>query len=253
MAELNAVEAAIDVFRAIVTTRKPNPHGDSVFDHSGLAPVLDSVAAKGVAGAVSTRALLDPYMRDISEVDPETMSPRHALEFWLNVYNAGALQQAVETSDSGVESVLRMPGAFSKRRVEVAGEHLSLDAIEHGKVRRFGDPRIHAALVCGSLSCPTLRSHPYQGETLDSDLDDQMRSFMRKGGAVPGGGESVRLSRIFYWYGGDFVRPQRMPTFIPASRRRLLDALRRWLPDELADASDVEFQSYDWSLACTVG
>jgi hypothetical protein len=57
-------------------------------------------------------------------------------------------------------SVLRMPGAFSAPFVTVAGERLSLDAIEHAKIRRFADPRIHAALVCGSVSCPTLRPPP---------------------------------------------------------------------------------------------
>ena len=46
-----------------------------------------------------------------------------------------------------------------------------LDDIEHGKVRRFGDPRIHSALVCGSVSCPTLRFEPYEGDRLDASAD----------------------------------------------------------------------------------
>ena len=57
------------------------------------------------------------------------------------------------------------PGAFDAPWAMVGGESLSLNDIEHGKIRRFRDPRIHAALVCGSVSCPTLRYEPF-GEDL---------------------------------------------------------------------------------------
>jgi hypothetical protein len=154
--------------------------------------------------------------------------------------------------------VLRVPGAFDRPVLDIAGEQLSLDAIEHGKIRRFGDPRIHGALVCGSVSCPTLRFEPYRGEELDSQLDDQMRRFLAGGGAqLDQGTGTVHLSRVFLWYGGDFTRPASMPTWLPARPAALPRVLLPWL-DESADwlasgPAAVKYQPYDWGLRCSVG
>ena len=106
--------------------------------------------------------------------------------------------------------------------IEVAGEKLSLIDIEHGKIRRFSDPRIHGALVCGSLSCPTLRPEPFVGSTLQEQLNDQMAQFLRLGGAVVDRDAGVlSLSRVFRWYGSDFVRPRIMPLLFPTRMHRV--------------------------------
>ncbi len=177
----------------------------------------------------------------------------------MNLYNAGALDLARRTWDAARGTVLRTPGGFDAPFVTVAGEDLSLDAIEHGKIRRFGDPRIHGALVCGSVSCPTMRPTPFTGAGLDAELDDQLRRFLAAGGATADRTEGVlRISRVFLWYGADFVRPHRMPTLLPASKRATRDALHPWLPDDMVQwvdtiAPKVAFQAYDWSLGCSVG
>ncbi|MFV1962642.1 MAG: DUF547 domain-containing protein, partial [Acidimicrobiia bacterium] len=170
----------------------------------------------------------------------------------LNLYNAGAVGLAIETLRMGTTSVLRVTGGFRRHLITVAGEELSLDAIEHAKIRRFGDPRIHGALVCGSVSCPTLRTTPYTGVDLDRQLDDQMKFFFTAGGATSGNDGRVLLSRVLLWYGSDFARPHRMPTFRPASKKRTLQAVRRWLPEHLREKEKVEYQDYDWGLGCAV-
>jgi len=205
-----------------------------------------------LAGLASNDRELAAYIAKMNTVDPDTLTREEALAFWLNLYNAGALQLAVRAHRARVESVLRVPGGFDRAIVEVAGEELSLDAIEHGKLRRFGDPRIHAALICGSVSCPTLRRTPYSGHGLDSELTEQMSYFVAQGGAIADGDSGVKLSRVFLWYGSDFVRPQRMPTFWPASKRSVLGALEDWISDDLSGRTKVSFQPYHWGLRCTV-
>jgi hypothetical protein len=134
---------------------------------------------------------------------------------------------------------------------------LSLEDIEHGKIRRFRDPRIHGALVCGSASCPTLRYQPYTGNAIDDQLDAQMRTFLSGGGATYDADSGhLLLSRVFLWYGADFVRPMRMPTWIPAGKRSVGKAVAKWLDPavaERANGATIGFQSYDWGLACSIG
>ncbi len=237
--------------------KRPTPRGAAPEpDHGSLAAILNAVQNRGVPVLPDLLGDLTDYMRALESVDPDDLDVSSALAFWLNLYNAGALRLAGEAFATGKNSVLRLPGGFTKPQVSVGGERLSLQHIEHGKIRRFRDPRIHSALVCGSASCPTLRYEPYRGDALDGQLDDQTRSFLAAGGAVIDNG-ALALSRVFLWYGSDFVRPHRMPTFVPAPRRKVAQALSPWLPEEQqrwfeAGRRKVGFQAYDWGLACSV-
>ncbi len=238
--------------------RRPAPSGSGTVDHAALDPILGAVAADGVDALPARRGDLAAYRTVLEDVDPDSLTPPEALAFWLNLYNAGALDLAAEAREQTRTTVLRVPGGFSRTWTTVAGEELSLDEIEHGKLRRLGDGRIHGALVCGAASCPTLRYEAYRGASLDAQLEDQMRSFLSSGGAIADRGQNrLLLSRIFLWYGADLVRPHRMPTWFPASRRRVYRALQRWLDPDLvtwveSTGAGIGFQPYDWSLACAV-
>lgn len=249
----NPLKVAWSIFRVINITRRPNPTGIGSVDHSQLGGILEVLASGGLEALVERDADLSAYLAKLSSADPDTLSREEALAFWLNLYNAGALQLAARAHRAGVESVLRVPGGFDRTIIEVAGEELSLDAIEHGKLRRFGDPRIHGALICGSVSCPTLRSTPYTGDGIDTQLTEQMSHFVSLGGALADGDGGVKLSRVFLWFGADFARPQRMPTFLPASKKSVLSSIAAWMPDDLSDRTRVSFQPYHWGLRCSVG
>ena len=253
----NPLVVAVSIMRAR-RVRRPAPKGSGVVDHGELAPVLADLETSGVPGLATHRRALSEYRNSLQQVDPDQLSPREALAFWMNLYNAGALDLAAEAATAGDSSVLRVPGGFQRQWAQVAGEQLSLDDIEHGKIRRFGDPRIHGGLVCGSASCPTLRYEPFSGSALDDQLEEQMGTFLAGGGAVRDtAANTLYLSRIFLWYGADFTRPNRMPTILPARKRAVLDALGRWLEPEIETwrvtaGPTVKFQPYDWSLACAI-
>ncbi len=252
----NPITVAWSIAGSLWKVSTPRPSGSTNVDHAALAPVLERIAERGTVGLASVGADLTDYLEGMSRVDPDSLSRDGAQAFWMNVYNAGALDLASRAAIGDVSSVLRMPGGFSGAFITVNGESLSLDAVEHAKVRRFGDPRIHGALVCGSVSCPTLRAKPYVAEGLSSQLDDQMRTFLAGGGAVRSADE-LHLSRVFRWYGGDFARPASMPTWLPARSGQLVSAIRQWLEPDLIRWFDdvsppVRFQSYDWGLRCAV-
>ena len=238
-------------------TRRPRPSGDGFIQSDDFADVLAAVRTDGITALPSQRAVLARFRYRMEEVDPDGLSADGALAFWLNLYNAGALVLAADAFTADEATVLRLPGAFDTPWAVVGGESLSLNDIEHGKIRRFRDPRIHAALVCGSASCPTLRYEPF-GEDLGAQLDAQMRSFLANGGAiVDQSAGTLQLSRVFLWYGGDFVRPGRMPTWMPARRRDLARAVAQWLPEEdanwvIAASPSVAYAPYDWGLACSI-
>lgn len=250
--------AALSVLRSLLTVQKPGSFGAETVSHSLLEQPLERLDSEGTTALADLRPGLTRYMDQMAGIDPNSLTRAEALAYWINVYNAGALQLAAQASLAGESSVLGVPGGFREPVISVAGEVLGLDDIEHGKLRRFGDPRIHAALVCGSVSCPTLRGEPYRAEDLDSQFDDQLRHFLASGALRIDRQEGiVHLSRVFLWFGADFVRPHRMPSFLPARRSRVLISLLPWVEKKTAEwvvraQPEVEFQRYDWSLACTV-
>jgi len=253
----NPAAAAMSMLRARRVSI-PEPRGDAVAAHDSLGPILDALRTSGIASLPAHQDALRDYRDQLSGYSPDQMSPTEALAFWLNLYNAGSLDAASTAFNEDVGSVLRIPGAFSSTWTTIDDEALSLNDIEHGKIRRFGDPRIHSALVCGSASCPTLRYEPFVGSELDTQLDDQMRAFLRSGGAtVDRQGDTIRLSRIFLWYGRDFTNPHTMPNLAPAKPERLRDTVAWWLGEDDREfvwetAPAVEFQAYDWALACSI-
>jgi len=256
-AQPNALRVAWSILLAS-RKRRPDPQGDGTVDHRRLASVLSTLRGRGIQGLTEEITALAAYRDDLATLDPDLLSRDEAFAYWVNLYNAGALHLAAEASTSERSSVLRIPGGFRRTWATVAGETLSLDDIEHGKVRRFGDPRIHGALVCGSASCPTLRYVPFSGTGLDEQLEAQMRSFLAAGGArTDRGAGTLALSRIFLWYGGDFARPSSMPTWLPPRRRRLAAAVSQWLPESerswvLGSKPKIEFAAYDWALDCSI-
>lgn len=254
----NPVSVGFSVVRSLMSTRPPGPFGNDTADHSLLESPLSRLKAGGPAVVSDLGSALTAYLEDAGAVSPTSLTSRDALAYWINLYNAGALLLAGRAQRDGEDSILRIPGGFRQTVIAVQGESLSLDNLEHGKLRRFGDPRIHAALVCGSVSCPTLRGEPYRGAVLDDQLDDQLRYFLASGALQPDTSRGVAyLSRVFLWFGGDFVRPKRMPTFLPSRSKRVLRSLRPWMDaatDKWVDNADpeVEFQRYDWGLSCSV-
>jgi hypothetical protein len=85
-----------------------------------------------------------------------------------------------------------------------------------------------------------------------------MRFFLSNGGSKLDRTENIlHLTRVLKWYGGDFVRPHRMPTLRPAGAPDLVAAISRWLdPDDaryvVTIRPRVVFAAYDWGFGCSV-
>ena len=238
--------------------RHPKPAGVGTFNHEPLAPILGAVAESGLSGASKLRPELVAYRDSLRLADPDSLSQDESLAFWINLYNAEVLEAALQARDEQLDSLVRARDVFDRPRAKIAGEALSLDDIEHGKIRRFSDPRVHAVLTCGSVSCPTLPAGPLVGDGLDSRLDEAMVDFLREGGGtLDRESNEVRLSRIFLWYGADFVHPASMPRWRPVSHRSVTLSLEEWMPSEdvrwMREARPrTRFQPYDWGLSCRV-
>lgn len=131
------------------------------------------------------------------------------LAFWINVYNIAAVKMIVDHYP--LNSIRDKSGLFHKvwdiRIINVGGTDYSLGHIEHQILRKLGEPGIHFAIVCASMSCPDLREEAYTSEKIDEQLSDQARQFLsnsRKGLKSDDNVQIAYISRIFDWFKDDF-------------------------------------------------
>jgi len=215
------------------------------------------------------RNLLDADLRFIAAAemdggatDTTTARAAQRLAFYINAYNLATLDlvdRERRTRHGTLKSIREIPAAWTRPRWKVAGVDRTLDGIEHDVLRKeFREPRIHMALVCASRSCPALRSEPYAWGRLEEQLEDASRAFVNdstRNVFTPRAGR-LRISKIFDWYGDDFVgvyRDAELERLYGTKNGAVLAFAARYVSAETSAAwrrsrLAIEYLPYDWSL-----
>ena len=167
---------------------------------------------------IKTNGSLNKAYQELSTFKLERLSNRNEkLAFYINAYNILALKKVVDhwPTDSIKDSGSFFSPVWDKPAGYLNGEAVSLGQIEHKILRPMGEPRIHLAIVCASVSCPDLRNEPYTSIKLDSQLDDQTRKFLNNSGkGLKIEKKTIRVSKIFDWFEEDFVQNGGVAAFI---------------------------------------
>src|SRR5258708_24709809 len=66
---------------------------------------------------------------------------------------------------------------FVLRKFTMGGRAISLYRLENSVIRPLGDPRVHFALNCMSVSCPRLPQSAFTANALDEQLAAAAREF----------------------------------------------------------------------------
>ena len=251
------------LFRANATEVKVAAN-TSQFDYRDYAAVLETyVSNRGLvdyAGLQASRQQLDRFNDSLGRVAPETYagwSESAQIAFLINAYNAFTLQSIIDREPLE-ESIRDISGVWNRREFNLAGTEKTLDNIEHDTLRKeFKEPRIHVALVCAAMSCPTLRNEPYLADSLDSQLEDQTAKFAAspQGFSLDRADSKVYISSIFKWYGQDFEETYGVEDKFQGNDKQR--AVLNYFNPVLDSATQsflaqgdykVKYLDYDWSL-----
>jgi hypothetical protein len=237
---------------------EPNRPSVAEADHKIFTDLLQKfvddrglVAYARWKGSAADMRALDDYLTRAGCVDLSKPAARAAqIAYWVNVYNALTLKGILREYpiQSVRERTSRLGGynMWQDLLIWVDNHPYSLDDIEHRILRQMGEPRVHAALVCGAKGCPPLSRQAYTAADLDGQLTANGRRFFARPESFQAdpGGRVLYLSPLLKWYGKDFGST-------PAEQLRVLRPL---LPESggagLADKPGVRvrFLDYDWSL-----
>jgi len=146
---------------------------------------------------------IDEYLAEFAAPWPKEMTPQAEKAALINLYNATVVRWIL--ANYPVVSIWKTDRPFRGARHRVNGRKISLDEIEN-RLRKMGDPRIHAALVCAARSCPPLRHEAYVADRLDAQLDDNTRAWLANSDLNEFDAERGKayVSMIFKWYKNDF-------------------------------------------------
>jgi hypothetical protein len=179
-------------------------------------------------------------LRQLSDFPmPRLESKRERLAFYINAYNLLTWKMlynhwpvlSIKEAAPWYQSVWSLPVGY------LGGEEVTLEQLEHAVLRPMGDPRVHFAIVCASISCPDLRRESYRAARLEEQLEDQSRRFLNNAGkGLRVDGKKVRISKIFKWFPEDFEGRGGVENFI----RSYVE-----LPKPISMVADLP---YDWSL-----
>lgn len=218
-------------------------------DHGGYAGLLKQHVTDGVVdyrGLKANEDVLDRYLEMLAAVDPDALADADRFAFYANAYNAWTIK-LILMNYPGIESIkdtgslLRSP--WKKRFVKLEGREMSLDEIEHDTLRaEFKDPRIHFAVNCASKGCPPLYHEPFEGQILEDQLNEITRRFINDPARYRLEGQTLWVSKIFDWYGGDFDDDP-VGFFLLYAEGDLKAQLTRQ-----RGQLQVDYLDYDWSL-----
>lgn len=161
------------------------------------------------------------------------------LAFYTNAYNIAVLNLIIKRGiPTSVNNLGR--GIWDQPIIRLGGRSVSLNYIEHKKLRPMGDARIHFAIVCASVSCPDLRKEAYVASRVYAQLYSQTARFLKnsaKGVRVNQSTKTVHASKLFAWFAEDFKRHGGALSFIKKYRKNI--------PDNYKFQTDI---SYNWNL-----
>ena len=167
---------------------------------------------------IKTNGSLDKAYQELSDFKLEQLLNRkEKLAFYINAYNILALKKVV---DHWPTQSIKNSGSFftpvwDKPAGKLGGATVTLGQVEHTILRPMGDPRIHLAIVCASVSCPDLRNEPYTAAKLNDQLNDQARHFLdNKDKGLKIEKKAIRVSKIFDWFKEDFDTSGGVKSFI---------------------------------------
>ena len=232
-----------------------------VIDHSEWQELLDAYLVTGESGEPTRvdyarwaetqedRDQLELYITTLEAVEVAAHNRNEQFALWANLYNAATVRVILDNYPvTSIRKINTSPGFFSvgpwgAKLVTVNGDRLSLDDIEHQILRPvWKDPRIHYAVNCASVGCPSLPAKPFTGKTLETDLEEAARDYINSSrGAVVENG-ALRVSKIYDWYAEDFGK----------SDTNIIAHLKIYAQSDLLASLEtidrIRGYDYDWSL-----
>ncbi len=197
-------------------------------------------------GLKADASKLDEYLAILSKQQPaKNWTKNEELAFWINAYNAFTVKliidnyplKSIKDLNPGL-SVIFVNTVWDKNFFSIGGKKMSLNDIEHGKLRKMNEPRMHFTIVCASVSCPKLSNTAYEAATLDKQLTQAAKDFLADQSKNKISATNPKLSKIFDWFSGDFK----------VNGHSKIDFINQFTTVKINQNANIDYLDYNWNL-----
>lgn len=221
---------------------------ENPLNHSKWTALLQqNVNDKGLVnykGFIKDSTKLNNYLKTLTGNTPtDNWSKNAQLAYWINVYNAFTVKLVIDNYPvESIKDIKRgipfISSVWDIKFIPINDDLIDLNEVEHGILRKkFNEPRIHFAINCASISCPTLLNEAYTTEKLEAQLTKMSKAFLADKTRNIITENKLQLSKIFSWFKGDFVKEQ-----------SLIEFLNLYAPVNISNNAAIEHLPYNWHL-----
>lgn len=152
--------------------------------------------------------VINPYITYLAQQDVSALSENDKVAYWLNVQNIVTVQAILE--DGKKKKTLKKlrgttdkPGTlWTKPRLNIAGQDMSLQDIETKLLTEFDNPNIIYGIYQGVRGAPSLTPTAYRGATVEEALANNAKQYVNSNGIVTVKNNVVEVTPVFLWYKG---------------------------------------------------
>jgi hypothetical protein len=226
-------------------------------DHATWTAILRALLRRAPDGSArvayrtatpAIQAGLAGYIGALAAEPVSRLNRAEQFAYWANLYNALTLRVVLDRypvkgiRDIGISPGLFGSGPWDARLVEIEGQAVTLNDIEHRILRPlWRDARVHYAVNCASVGCPDLLTEAFTGATLDRQLDAAARAYVNHPRGVSVEPDGLIVSSIYNWFAEDFGGRDKVTA-------HLLQYAASGLADTIRRGGAIRGYRYDWAL-----
>ncbi|MEW6432314.1 MAG: DUF547 domain-containing protein [Myxococcota bacterium] len=193
-----------------------------------LSRALEAVNASGEVNLGELKARhesLERFVASLAATAPATKpdqfpTPEDKVAYWLNAYHALVLVELLDVRGTAAGQLSSVGRSWP-----IGGERLTKRAILRRFLEATGDGRVPLTLFTGARGHGVLDGAPFDAQTLDAQLDDAMRRFMRRKENVVIDGKTVRVSALLEQHEAELLAA------LPPDRHGLMQIVWAYLPE----------------------
>jgi len=217
----------------------------SSFNHSAFDKLLKKNVNKN--GLVNYKAFSEndsfkKYLDEIGKTNVSDFNKSEKLAFYINAYNALIIKNVLDHPN--IKSPMDVDGFFKKIKFNVAGQHVTLDELEHNYTLKIDGVLPHFGLVCGAKSCPKLIPKAYSSKDVYNQLKQNAKEFLgdKTKNYYDKENDTLYLSSIFNWFKSYFEN--KYGTLV----KMVKSLSNKGIGLDVSSSTKLEYLKYNWEL-----
>ena len=182
-------------------------------------------------------------LSSVTKAEYQGFSRDQKLAFLINAYNVFTVELIARKYP--IKSILSLgvlgTGPWDKKNIPFLESEFSLNMIEKKYIiPKFGEARIHFAINCASIGCPSLQNFAFTANGLEQQLEEATKSFVASEHrySYDSDKNKLKISKIFNWYENDFIKQY----------GSVQNLFAKVLKNRKIEKAKVGYRKYNWNL-----